>query len=59
MRVLFDFAGMNDRLPQVCKNDWSSFLQTFKKQFFSQNYAKHAQLEALSPVKKDKEIIEH
>ena len=26
-----------DRLPQVYKDDWSSFLQIFKKQFYSQN----------------------
>ena len=42
-----------DRLPQVYKNDWSSFLQTFKKQFYFQNHACIAQMEALSIVKKD------
>ena len=48
-----------DRLPQVYKDDWSSFLQIFKKQFYSQKHAYHAQIEALSLVKKDNENVRH
>ena len=48
-----------DRLPQVYKDDWSSFLQIFKVQFYSQKHAYHAQLEALSLVKKDNENVRH
>ena len=48
-----------DRLPQVYKDDWSSFLQIFKKQFYSQNHAYHAQIEALSLPKKDNENVRH
>ena len=48
-----------DRLPQVYKDDWSSFLQISKKQFYSQKHANHAQIEALSLVKKDKENVRH
>ena len=48
-----------DRLSQVYKNDWSSFLQTFKKQFYSQKHAYHAQLEEVSIVEKDNEIVRH
>ena len=39
-----------DRLLKVCKNYWSSFLQIFKKQLYSQKHACHAQLEALPHV---------
>ena len=46
-----------DRLPQVYKDDWSSFLQIFKKQFYSQKHAYHAQIEALSLLKKDNENV--
>ena len=46
-----------DRLPQVYKDDWSSFLRNFKKQFYSQKHAYHAQIEALSLVKKDNENV--
>ena len=42
-----------DRLPQVYKYDWSSVLQIFKKQFYSQKHAYPAQIDALSLVKKD------
>ena len=48
-----------DRLPQVYKDDWSSFLQIFKKQFYSQKHAYHVQIEALSLVKKDNENVRH
>ena len=48
-----------DRLPQVYKDDWSSFLQVFRKQFYSQSHAYHAQIEALSLVKKDNENVRH
>ena len=48
-----------DRLPQIYKDDWSSFLQIFKKQFYSQKHAYHAQIEALSLVKKDNENVRH
>ena len=48
-----------DRLPQVYKDDWSSFLQIFKNQFCSQKHAYHAQIEAISLVKKDKENVCH
>ena len=48
-----------DRLPQVYKDDWSSFLQIFKKQFYSQKHAYHAQIEALSLVNKDNENVRH
>ena len=48
-----------DRLPQVYKDDWSSLLQIFKKQFHSQKHAYHAQIEALSLLKKDNENVRH
>ena len=48
-----------DRLPQVYKDDWSSFLQIFRKQFYSQKHAYHAQIEALSLLKKDNENVRH
>ena len=48
-----------DRFPQVYKDDWSSFLQIFKKQFYSQKHAYHAQIEALSLLKKDNENVRH
>ena len=48
-----------DRLPQVHKDDWSSFLKSFKKQFYSQKHAYHAEIEALSLVKKDNENVRH
>ena len=48
-----------DRLPQVYKDDWSYFLQIFKKRFFSQKHAYHAQIEALAIVKKDNENVRH
>ena len=43
-----------DRLPQVFKNDWSSFLQIFKRQFYPQKHAYNVQLGALSLGKKEK-----
>ena len=48
-----------DRLPQVYKDDWSAFLQIFKKQFYSQKHAYHAQIEALTLLKKDNENARH
>ena len=48
-----------DRLPQVYEDDRSSFLQIFKKQFCSQKHAYHAQIEALSLLKKDNENVRH
>ena len=48
-----------DRLPQVYKDDWSSFLQILRKQFYSQKHAYHAQIEARSLVKKDDENVRH
>ena len=50
-----------DCLFQVFTNDWSSFRQIFQKQFYSQKHAYHAQLEALSLVKKDEksENVKH
>ena len=48
-----------DRLPQVYKDDWSSFLQIFKKQFYSQKHAYLAQIEAISLLKKDNENVRH
>ena len=48
-----------DRLPQVYKDDWSSVLQIFKKHFYSQKHAYHAQIEALSLVKKGNENVRH
>ena len=48
-----------DCLPQVYKDDWPPFLQIFKKQFYSQKHAYHAQIEALSYVKKDNENVRH
>ena len=48
-----------DRLPQVYKDDWSSFLQIFKKQFYSQKHAYHAQIEGLSLLEKDNENVRH
>ena len=47
------------RLPQVYKDDWPPFLQTFKKQFYSRKHAYHAQIEDLSLVKKDNENVRH
>ena len=41
------------------KDDWSSFLLFFKKQFYSQKHAYHAQIEALSLVKKVNENVRH
>ena len=46
-------------LPQEYKDDCTSFLQIFKKQFSSQKHAYHAQIEALSLVKKDNENVRH
>ena len=48
-----------DRLPQVYKDDWSSFLQIFKKQLYSQKHAYQAQIEAFSLVKTDDENVRH
>ena len=39
------------------KKVWSSVLSIFKKQFYSQKQAYHAQVEALSLVKKDNENV--
>ena len=52
-------SNWNDGLPQVYKDDCSSFLQIFKKQFYSQKHEYHAQIEALSFVKKDNENVRH
>ena len=46
-------------LLQVYQNEWSFFLQIFKKQIYSQNDAYHTQLEALSLVKKYNEKLRH
>ena len=48
-----------DRLPQVDKNGLSSFIQIFKKQFYSQKHAYHAHLEALFIVQKYNENVRH
>ena len=45
-----------DRLPQVYKDDRSSFLQIFRKPFYSQKHAYYAQIEALSLVKKNENV---
>ena len=41
------------------KQDWSAFVQAFKKQFSSQKNAYYAQVEALTLVKKDIETVRH
>ena len=41
-----------DRLPQVYKDDWSSFLQIFKKQFYSKNTHIMLKLEPFPLLKK-------
>ena len=45
------------RLHDSYKQDWSAFVQTFRKQFSSQENAYYAQLEALIHVKKDNETL--
>ena len=39
------------------KQQWSSFVQLFKKQFSSQKTARYAQVEAMSLMKKDNETV--
>ena len=46
---------MND----TYKQDWSAFVQAFKKQFSSQKNAYYAQVEALTLAKKDNEPVRH
>ena len=41
------------------KQQWSSFVQLFKKQFSSQKTACYAQVEAMSLMKKDNETVRH
>ena len=41
------------------ENEWSSFLQSFKIQFFSQKHVYPAQHEVLSLVKKENENVRH
>ena len=41
------------------KQDWSAFVQAFRKQFSSQKNAYYAQVEALTLVKKDNETVRH
>ena len=47
------------RLNDTYKQDWSAFLQVFKKHFSSQKNAYYAQSEALTLVKKDNETVRH
>ena len=47
------------RLHDSYKQDWSAFVQAFKKQFSSQKNAYYAQVEALTLVKKDNETVRH
>ena len=47
------------RLIDTYKQDWSAFVQAFKKQFSSQENAYYAQVEALTLVKKDNETVRH
>ena len=47
------------RLNDTYKQDWSAFVQAFKKQFSSQRNAYYAQVEALTLVKKDNETVRH
>ena len=41
------------------KQQWNSFVQMFRKQFSSQKLAYYAQVEAMSPMKKDNETVRH
>ena len=41
------------------EHQWNSFVQLFKKQFLSQKTAYHAQVEAMSLMKKDNETVRH
>ena len=47
------------RLSDTYKQDWSAFVQPFKKQFSSQKNAYHTQNEAITLVKKDNETVRH
>ena len=47
------------RLNDTYNQDWSAFLQAFKKQFSSQKNAYCAQVETLTLVKKDNEMVRH
>ena len=47
------------RLNGTYKQDCHAFVQAFKKQFSSQKNAYYAQVEALSLIKKDSEIVRH
>ena len=47
------------RLKDTYKQDWSAFVQVFKKQFSSQKNAYCVQVEALTLVKKDTETVRH
>ena len=57
--VSLDGTAQNwfEKLPPLFKEDWSAFLQLFRKQFCSQKLAYHAQLKASSLVKKDNESV--
>ena len=47
------------RLPQVYKDDWSSFLQLSKKQTSTKNRALNAQLEAIAITKKITKMLDN
>ena len=47
------------RLNDTSKQDWSAFVQAFKKQLSSQKNAYYAQVQALTLVKKDNETVRH
>ena len=49
------YICLNDTYEQ----DWSAFVQAFKKQFSSRKNAFYAQVEALTIVKKDNETVRH
>ena len=46
-------------LNDTYKQDWHAFVQSFKKQFSSQQNAYYAQVEALNLNKKDIETVRH
>ena len=48
-----------DRVPQVRKDDWSSFLKIFEEQFYSRKCSYNAQLEAPAVTKKENENVRH
>ena len=47
------------RLIDTDKEDWSAFVQAFKKQFYSQKNAYYAQIEVPTLVKKDNKTVRH